>query len=45
MLEVVQRVARHVELDTGSAGVMTSTGDCQHAKHLHIHVRSGEALA
>jgi histidine triad (HIT) family protein len=45
LLEVVQRVARDVELQTGSAGIMTFTGDYQHFKHLHIHVRSGEALA
>lgn len=45
LLEVVQRVARDVELNTGSAGIMTFTGNYQHSKHLHIHVRSGEALA
>ena len=44
LLEVVQRVAHDVESETGSAGIMTFTGDYQHSKHLHIHVRSGEAL-
>ena len=42
LLEVVQRIARDVELDTGSAGIMTFTGDYQHSKHL-AHLDHGDA--
>lgn len=44
LLEVVHRVAAQVEADTGAAGIMTFTGDYQHSKHLHVHVRSGKEI-
>jgi len=45
LLDVVHRVATQVEADTGAAGIMTFTGDYQHSKHLHVHVRSGKEIS
>lgn len=44
LLDVVRHVAAQVEADTGAAGIMTFTGNYQHSKHLHVHVRSGREI-
>ncbi len=41
LLEVVQRVAREVEIEHGAAAVLTNLGAYQDSKHLHVHVHSG----
>ena len=41
LLEVVQQVAREVELEHGAAAVLTNLGTYQDSKHLHVHVHSG----
>jgi histidine triad (HIT) family protein len=42
LLEVVQLVARGLEVEHGEARVLTNLGHYQDSKHLHIHVASGE---
>lgn len=44
LLEAVQSVAADVVARHGKASVMTNLGDYQDSKHLHIHVRAGQAL-
>lgn len=44
LLEVVQSVAADVVADHAKASVMTNLGDYQDSKHLHVHIRAGEAL-
>jgi histidine triad (HIT) family protein len=43
LLEVVCAIARGVDASNGGSGIMTFTGDHQHSRHLHVHVRSGDA--
>ncbi|MHA7245790.1 HIT domain-containing protein [Arthrobacter tecti] len=41
LFEVVQEVAREMELTQRAATVLTNLGSYQDSKHLHVHVYSG----
>lgn len=41
LLAAVQKVARRVEVEHGSAAVTTNLGAYQDSKHLHVHIHSG----
>lgn len=41
LFEVIQDVAREMELQQGAAAVLTNLGMYQDSKHLHVHVYSG----
>jgi histidine triad (HIT) family protein len=41
LLDVVQRIARQVEVAEGAAAVLTNLGAYQDSKHLHVHIHSG----
>ncbi|MGV9543129.1 HIT family protein [Nocardia beijingensis] len=45
LLQVVQEVARGVVDEHGGCQVLTTLGDEQHNRHLHLHVAAGEGVA
>ncbi|MQY22307.1 HIT family protein [Nocardia macrotermitis] len=45
LLGVVQDVARDVIDEHGGCQVLTSLGDEQHNRHLHVHIAAGEGVA
>jgi histidine triad (HIT) family protein len=45
LLEVVQAVARQVVAEHGGCQVLTTLGDEQHNRHLHMHVAAGAGVA
>ncbi|WP_030518565.1 HIT family protein [Nocardia sp. NRRL WC-3656] len=45
LLQVVQEVAQGVVDAHGGCQVLTTLGDEQHNRHLHVHVAAGEGLA
>ncbi|MBF6227172.1 HIT domain-containing protein [Nocardia abscessus] len=45
LLEVVQAVAQQVVSEHGGCQVLTTLGNEQHNKHLHMHVAAGAGVA
>ena len=45
LLQVVQEVAGDVVDEHGGCQVLTTLGDEQHNRHLHVHVAAGEGVA
>ncbi|BDU00329.1 HIT family protein [Nocardia sputorum] len=45
LLEVVQAVAQRVVHEQGGCQVLTTLGDEQHNRHLHMHVAAGAGVA
>ncbi|MFI5540311.1 HIT family protein [Nocardia sp. NPDC051900] len=45
LLQIVQEVSRDVIDEHGGCQVLTTLGDEQHNRHLHVHVAVGEGLA
>jgi histidine triad (HIT) family protein len=44
LLQVVQMLAKKVEVEYGAARILTNLGTYQDSKHLHIHISSGEEI-
>ncbi|MFF2087371.1 HIT family protein [Nocardia sp. NPDC058176] len=45
LLAIVQEVAANATAEHGGCQVLTSVGDEQHNRHLHVHVAAGAGVA